>query len=92
MSTIDHNSHYWFPCVNSYSELNTWKIEVVVEEDLTVVSSGNLIEIEELDSNYLMIDSGLDAISMQNSKLKKYHFYLSSPTCAPNIGLCVGCF
>ena len=59
MSTIDHNSHYWFPCVNSYSELNTWKIEVVVEEDLTVVSSGNLIEIEELDIDIVSPPSSL---------------------------------
>ena len=92
MATIDHNSHYWFPCVNSYNELCTWKIEVVVEEDVTVVSSGNLIEIEELNSNYLMLDDGVEAVSLLNTKYKKYHYYLPTPTCAPNIGLCVGCF
>jgi transcription initiation factor TFIID subunit 2 len=90
-TTIDHNPHYWFPCVNSYNELCTWKIEVVVEEDLNVVASGNLIECEDLAT--IGSELGLDGSSMAiGNGLKKYHYFLSTPTCAPNIGLCVGCF
>lgn len=93
MYTIDHNPHYWFPCVNSYNELSTWKIEVAVEEDLKVISSGNLIEIEDLGTNYMMLN---EDVSMSNSSVrntyKRHHFYLSTPTAPPNIGLCVGYF
>ena len=98
MCTIDHNAHYWFPCVNAYNELCTWKIEVVVEDDLNVISSGNLIEVEDLGTNYMMLpppDNGLDMSLISNLdgiRFKKYHFFLPTPTCAQNIGLCVGDF
>ena len=94
LCTIDHNPHYWFPCVNSYNELCTWKIEVVVEESLSVITSGNLIEIEDLNVN--LFDEILNEINNGNAavkkKYKKFHYFLSIPTCAPNIGLAIGQF
>lgn len=34
----------WFPCVDSYSELCTWNIDVTVDKDMVAVSCGDLIE------------------------------------------------
>lgn len=34
----------WFPCVDSFSEVCTWKIDVTVEKDLIAVSCGELVE------------------------------------------------
>ncbi|CAF3187412.1 unnamed protein product [Rotaria socialis] len=42
--TTGHDARLWFPCVDSYCEPATWTIEVTVEESLTVVASGELIE------------------------------------------------
>ncbi len=91
LCTVDHNSSYWFPCVQSYNELCTWKIEVVVNENKTVITSGNLIEIEEI-SETQMYESNNDTDGSKSSNLKKYHYFLQVPTCAPNIGLIVGEF
>lgn len=82
LCTIDHNPHYWFPCVNTYNEPCTWKIEVTVEEDYSVIASGNLIEVETISSPF----------SDSNTNFKKYHYFLQVPTCAPNIGLVIGNF
>ena len=91
LATVDHNSHYWFPCVNSYSELCTWKIEVVVEEDMSVIASGSLIEVEDLGPIELLEADGNKEMG-EIIKYNKYHYFLKTPTCAPNIGLVVGCF
>ncbi len=95
--TIDNGSHFWFPCLNSYNEHCTWKIEVTVNEDLNVIASGNLIETEtinlktleslETSSSASMLMAGSSEINK-----KKFHFYVSQPTCAPNIGLVIGRF
>lgn len=34
----------WFPCVDSFSEVCTWKIDVTVDKDLLAVSCGELVE------------------------------------------------
>lgn len=34
----------WFPCVDSYSELCTWNIDITVDKDMVAVSCGDLIE------------------------------------------------
>lgn len=82
LCTIDHNSHFWFPCINTFNEPCTWKIEITVEEDYSVIASGNLIEVETTTSPF----------SDSSTIFKKYHFYLQVPTCAPNIGLAIGIF
>ena len=64
----------WFPCVDSYSEVCTWKMEFSVDMYLTAVSCGDLIE----------------TVYTPDLRKKTYHYYLSSPTAAPNIALAVG--
>lgn len=44
MFTTGHDARLWFPCVDSYCEPATWTIEVTVEESLTVIASGELVE------------------------------------------------
>lgn len=64
----------WFPCIDSYSEPCTWKLEFTVDRLLTAVSCGDLIEI----------------IATSDRKNKTFHYFLSTPTSAPNIALAVG--
>lgn len=94
LCTIDHNSHFWFPCISSYNELCTWKIEVTVENDLNVIASGNLIEVEDLPSSFLNDENEMvvnDTINTKKS-FKKFHYYLSNPTSSNNIGIVIGKF
>lgn len=70
------NSRAWFPCVDTWSEPCTWKIEITVENQLTAVSSGELLE------TYFTPDM----------RRKTYHYRVKIPTAAPNIGLAVGHF
>lgn len=93
VATVDHNSCYWFPCINSSNEPCTWKIEVLVDKDFTVVASGNLIEVEsqtQLVSNPDPIETMPPPKS--TTQLKKYHYFMSVPTPAVNIGLVIGRF
>ncbi|XP_067032704.1 transcription initiation factor TFIID subunit 2-like isoform X1 [Acropora muricata] len=71
-----NSSRLWFPCVDSYSELCTWSIDVTVDKDMVAVSCGDLIEM----------------ILTADEKRKTYHYTLSIPTSAPNIALAVGPF
>ena len=82
--TIENSSNFWFPCVQSYNELLTWKLEVTVDADLFVIASGTLIEVENVIPSEDHVDN------MKN--LKKFHYFLSHPTSAPNIGLVIGKF
>ncbi|KAJ8315654.1 hypothetical protein KUTeg_007804 [Tegillarca granosa] len=41
----ENSSRLWFPCVDTYSEPCTWKLEFTVDMDMTAVSCGDLIEI-----------------------------------------------
>jgi transcription initiation factor TFIID subunit 2 len=87
LCSIDHNPHFWFPCVSSYTEPCTWKVEAIVEENMKVIASGNLIEVENVPAA-LANDYGLDP----KKAYKRYHYFAPVPTCAPNMGLVVGCF
>lgn len=72
----ENSSRLWFPCVDSYSEPCTWKLEFTVDRLLTAVSCGDLVEI----------------VSTPDRKSKTYHYFLSTPTSASNIALAVGPF
>uniref|UniRef100_UPI00358F3A99 transcription initiation factor TFIID subunit 2 isoform X2 n=1 Tax=Myxine glutinosa TaxID=7769 RepID=UPI00358F3A99 len=37
-------SRFWFPCIDSYSELCTWKMEFTVDASMVAVSNGDLTE------------------------------------------------
>lgn len=67
---------FWFPCVDSYSELCTWKLEFTVDASMVAVSCGDLIEI----------------IYTHDMRKKTFHYVLPIPTAAPNISLAVGPF
>ena len=78
MFTCGHEnaSRLWFPCVDATSELCTWKLEFTVDESMTAVSNGDLVE----------------TVYTPDLKRKTYHYVLSIPTAAPNIALAVGPF
>ncbi|XP_021967944.1 transcription initiation factor TFIID subunit 2 [Folsomia candida] len=73
----ENSSRLWFPCIDSFSEVCTWKLEFTVEESYTAVSCGELLEIVQ---------------AADGSRRKVFHYFLSVPTAAPNIGLAVGPF
>lgn len=78
MFTYGHqnSSRLWFPCVDSFAETCTWKLEFTVDEEMTAVSNGDLIEV----------------VFTPDMRRKTYHYSLNVPTCAPNISLAVGPF
>lgn len=67
---------FWFPCVDSYSELCTWKLEFTVDASMVAVSCGDLVE----------------TIYTHDMRKKTFHYVLPIPTAAPNISLAVGPF
>lgn len=71
-----NSSRLWFPCVDSFAETCTWKLEFTVDDDMTAVSNGDLIEV----------------VYTPDMRRKTYHYSLNVPTCAPNISLAVGPF
>ena len=60
---------------------------MTVEDYMRVVASGNLIEVETL-TPAMTNEYGLDPRHV----FKKYHYFMPVPTCAPNMGLAIGCF
>lgn len=72
----ENASRLWFPCVDSFAEPCTWRLEFTVDESMTAVSCGELVEV----------------VRVTGTKNKTYHYVLSSPVCAPNISLAVGPF
>ncbi|KAF6025697.1 TAF2 [Bugula neritina] len=73
----EHNSaRMWFPCIDSYNELCTWKIEVTVEAMMVAITAGELI----------------DTVTSSDGKEKTYVYELNVPTSACNIALAVGPF
>lgn len=78
MFTYGHqnSSRLWFPCVDSFAETCTWKLEFTVDEDMTAISNGDLNEV----------------VYTPDMRRKTYHYSLNVPTCAPNISLAVGPF
>ncbi|KAF0749584.1 Uncharacterized protein FWK35_00021467, partial [Aphis craccivora] len=73
---FENSSRLWFPCVDSYAEPCTWDLEFTVDENMTAVSCGDLIEV----------------VAAPDLRRKTYYYNLSMPTCAPNIALAVGPF
>jgi len=71
---FENSSRLWFPCVDSYAEPCTWDLEFTVDENMTAVSCGDLIEV----------------VAAPDLRRKTYYYNLSMPTCAPNIALAVG--
>ena len=78
MFTFGHenSARLWFPCIDTTSEPCTWKLEFTVDESMTAVSCGELLE----------------TVYTPDMKRKTFHYYVSSPTAAPNIALVVGPF
>ena len=72
----ENSSRLWFPCVDSFSELCTWKLEFTVDESMTAISSGELH----------------DVVYTPDLKRKTFHYSLNVPTSARCIGLAVGPF
>ena len=75
-STQGNTARLWFPCVDTYSELCTWEINVCCPCGCFALSSGDLI-----DHKYMI-----------ETKRKLFKYQLGIPTSAPNIGLAVGTF
>ncbi|XP_071743330.1 transcription initiation factor TFIID subunit 2 [Lepeophtheirus salmonis] len=69
-------SRLWFPCIDTLSELCTWKLEFTVDENMIAVASGDLTE----------------TVYTPDFKRKTFHYSLNVPTAAPNIALAVGPF
>lgn len=69
-----NSSRLWFPCVDSFAEPCTWKLEYTVDDAMTAVSCGDLIEV----------------VYTPDMRRKTFHYSLNIPTCAPNIALAVG--
>lgn len=72
----ENSSRLWFPCVDSYAEPCTWKLEFTVDESMVAVSNGDLMEV----------------VYTPDMRRKTFHYALNIPTCAPNISLAVGPF
>jgi len=66
----------WFPCIDTNSEPCTWKLEFTVDESMTAVSCGELVE----------------TVFTPDLKRKTFHYHVNTPTSAPNIALAVGPF
>ncbi|ESO05362.1 hypothetical protein HELRODRAFT_191453 [Helobdella robusta] len=73
---LENSSRLWFPCIDSYSEVCTWKLEFTVSMYMIAVSCGELV----------------DTVYTPDLKKKTYHYYLATPTAAPNIALSIGPF
>lgn len=72
----ENSSRLWFPCVDSYAEPCTWKLEFTVDEKMTAVSCGDLVEV----------------VMTPDLRRKTFHYVMNTPICAPNIALAVGPF
>lgn len=74
--TVDLFPRFWFPCVDSYSELCTWKLEFTVDAAMVAVSNGDLVE----------------TVYTHDMRKKTFHYMLAIPTAASNIALAIGPF
>lgn len=74
--THENSSRLWFPCVDSYAEPCTWNLEFTVDEHMTAVSCGELVEV----------------VLTPDLRRKTFYYTLTTPVCAPNIALAVGPF
>ncbi|KAM4864852.1 LOW QUALITY PROTEIN: transcription initiation factor TFIID subunit 2-like, partial [Thomomys bottae] len=69
-----NSTRFWFPCVDSYSELCTWKLEFTVDAAMVAVSNGDLVE----------------TVYTHDMRKKTFHYMLTIPTAASNISLAIG--
>ncbi|XP_015121942.1 transcription initiation factor TFIID subunit 2 [Diachasma alloeum] len=74
--SYENSSRLWFPCIDSFAEPCTWKLEFTVDETMTAVSCGDLVEV----------------VYTPDMRRKTFHYVLNTPACAPNIALAVGPF
>ncbi|XP_058805308.1 transcription initiation factor TFIID subunit 2 [Phymastichus coffea] len=74
--SYENSSRLWFPCVDSFAEPCTWKLEFTVDDAMTAVSCGDLVEV----------------VYTPDMRKKTFHYVLNIPACAPNIALAVGPF
>ncbi|XP_043273259.1 transcription initiation factor TFIID subunit 2 [Venturia canescens] len=74
--SYENSSRLWFPCVDSFAEPCTWKLEFTVDDFMTAVSCGDLVEV----------------VYTPDMRRKTFHYVLNTPACAPNIALAVGPF
>uniref|UniRef100_A0A336MKX7 Transcription initiation factor TFIID subunit 2 n=1 Tax=Culicoides sonorensis TaxID=179676 RepID=A0A336MKX7_CULSO len=72
----ENSSRLWFPCVDSYAEPCTWKLEFTVDVDMIAISCGELVE----------------SVLTPDMRRKTYHYVVNTPVCAPNIAVAVGPF
>ncbi|EDW69454.1 uncharacterized protein Dvir_GJ12109 [Drosophila virilis] len=72
----ENSTRLWFPCVDSFADPCTWRLEFTVDKNLTAVSCGELVEV----------------IMTPDLRKKTFHYTVSTPVCAPNIALAVGPF
>ena len=63
-TSYENSSRLWFPCIDSFSELATWKLEFTVDESMTAISCGDLIEV----------------VYTPDLKRKTFHYVLNTPT------------
>nr|XP_050858954.1 transcription initiation factor TFIID subunit 2 isoform X2 [Vespula vulgaris] len=74
--SYENSSRLWFPCVDSFAEPCTWKLEFTVDDSMTAISCGDLVEV----------------VYTPDMRRKTFHYVLNTPACAPNIALAVGPF
>lgn len=74
--TYENSNRLWFPCVDSFAEPCTWRLELTVDENMTAVSCGDLVEV----------------VFTPDMRRKTFYYSLDIPTAAPNIALAIGPF
>ncbi|XP_017100570.2 transcription initiation factor TFIID subunit 2 [Drosophila bipectinata] len=72
----ENSTRLWFPCVDSFADPCTWRLEFTVDKNLTAVSCGELVEV----------------VMTPDLRKKTFHYTVTTPVCAPNIALAVGPF
>ncbi|KAG8236646.1 hypothetical protein J437_LFUL016338, partial [Ladona fulva] len=71
-----NSSRLWFPCIDSFAQCCPWQLEFTVDEGMTAVSCGDLIE----------------TVYAPDMRRRTFYYRLSTPTSAPHIALAVGPF
>ena len=72
-----NSARLWFPCIDTFCDPCTWKMEFTVESYMTAVAPGDLVEI---------------VYTPDSTKKKTFHYSLNIPTSAPNIAVAIGPF
>ncbi|XP_046383438.1 transcription initiation factor TFIID subunit 2 [Ischnura elegans] len=71
-----NSSRLWFPCIDSFSQCCPWQLEFTVDEGMTAVSCGDLIE----------------TVYAPDMRRRTFYYRLTTPASAPHIALAVGPF